>query len=95
MCTHNLFSILSCSCIALTRKSNLIGHWEGFQQKPANLGPENFIGKTRDIRMYENEKFYSKFLYSDDQISVLLEELKKWLVDCDIYSTKYRPYQYK
>ena len=52
--------------MAPTRKINLIGHWEGFQQKPANLGPENFIGKTRDIRMYENEKFYSKFLYSDD-----------------------------
>ena len=34
--------------MAPTRKINLIGHWEGFQQTPPNLGPENIMGNTRD-----------------------------------------------
>ena len=40
------------SCMAPTRKTNLIRHWEGFQQTPANLGPENIMGNTQDKRVH-------------------------------------------
>ena len=48
------------SCMAPTRKTNLIRHWEGFQQTPANLGPENIMGNTQDKRVHVYVKNFIK-----------------------------------